>query len=226
MGADRDSVNNLAADPAHRATLERMRAALKRHTLEINDNGFLPEGSALEGYDASRMPGAFPLERVFDLAVLASERDAANLTKLVDALDDPNEAVRWWAAQGCAMLCEKASPAEAALRKRLKDASGAVQVAAAEALARIGRIDTALPVLEHWVKNTEAPLFALQAANALDHLGERAQPVLPTLKRLLETVTKAKDRNAEQRYPKRILERVVAVLEGKEPALVYPKPMP
>ncbi|MFA5191279.1 MAG: sulfatase-like hydrolase/transferase [Verrucomicrobiia bacterium] len=226
MGADRDSVNNLAADPAHRATLERMRAALKRHTLEINDNGFLPEGSALEGHDASRMPGAFPVERVFDLAVLASERDAANLTKLVDALDDPNEAMRWWAAQGCAMLCEKASPAEAALRKRLRDASGAVQVAAAEALARIGRIDTALPVLEHWVKNTEAPFFALQAANALDHLGERAQPVLPTLKRLLEAVTKAKGRNAEQRYPKRILERIVAVLEGKESALVYPKPMP
>ncbi len=226
MGADRDSVNNLAADPAHRATLERMRAALKRHTLEINDNGFLPEGSVLEGYDASRMPGAFPVERVFDLAVLASERDAANLTKLIDALDDPNEAMRWWAAQGCAMLGGKASPAEAALQKRLKDASGAVQVAAAEALARIGRIDVALPVLEHWVKNTEAPFFALQAANVLDHLGERAQPVLPTLKRLLETVTKAGGRNAEQRYPKRILERVVGVLEGKEPALVYPKPMP
>jgi hypothetical protein len=50
--------------------------------------------------------------------------------------------------------------------------------------------------------------------------------VLPTLKRLLEAVTNAKGRNTEQRYPKRILERVVAVLEGKEPALVYPRLMP
>ena len=38
--------------------LEKMRAALKRHTIEVNDNGFLPEGSALEGYEASRVPGA------------------------------------------------------------------------------------------------------------------------------------------------------------------------
>ncbi len=58
MAADPDSVNNLAADPAHRETLDRMRAALKSHTLEIVDNGFLPEGSALEGYEASRQPGA------------------------------------------------------------------------------------------------------------------------------------------------------------------------
>jgi len=226
MAADPDSVKNLAANPAHRARLERMRAALKRHTLEINDNGFLPEGSALEGYDASRALGAFPLERAFDLAVLASDRDAANLPKLIAALDDPNEAMRWWAAQGCAMLREKAAPAEAALRKRLEDSSGAVQVAVAEALARIGKTDAALPVLERWVKNTESPFFALQAANVLDRLGERARPALPVLKQLLETVTKGKGRRADGQYPKRILERVVAVLEGKEPALVYPNLSP
>ena len=226
MAADPDSVKNLAANPAHRARLERMRAALKRHTLEINDNGFLPEGSALEGYDASRALGAFPLERAFDLAVLASDRDAANLPKLIAALDDPNEAMRWWAAQGCAMLREKAAPAEAALRKRLEDSSGAVQVAVAEALARIGKTDAALPVLERWVKNAESPFFALQAANVLDRLGESARPALPALKQLLETVTKGKGRRADGQYPKRILERVVTVLEGKEPALVYPNLSP
>ena len=73
MLADPDSVNNFAADPAHHATLERMRGALRRHTLDIYDNGFLPEGSKLEGYDASRRAGAYPLERVFALATMASE---------------------------------------------------------------------------------------------------------------------------------------------------------
>ena len=68
------------------------------------------------GYDASRVPGAWPLERVFDLAVLASGRDPANLSKLTAALDDPGEPVRWWAAQGCAMLRDQAAPAAPAQR--------------------------------------------------------------------------------------------------------------
>ena len=230
MDTDHDSVKNLAGNPAHRATLERMRAALRRHTLEINDNGFLPEGSVLEGYDASRASGAFPLERAFDLAVLASNRDAANLPKLIAALDDASEPIRWWAAQGCTMLREKAAPAEAALRERLKDSSGAVQVAAAEALARIGKTDAALPVLERWVTNTDATFFALQAANVLARLGEVARPALPALKQSLAVVPKGKGKgkgkgqSTEGQYPKRILERVIAVLEGREQALVYPTP--
>src|SRR5439155_14497988 len=78
MDADPDNVKNLASDPLQRKRLEKMRNALKRHTLEVNDNGFLPEGSALEGYEASRAPGAYPIELVFALASLASERNLVN----------------------------------------------------------------------------------------------------------------------------------------------------
>jgi hypothetical protein len=222
MAADPDSVKNLADDPAHRETLDRMRAALKRHTLEINDNGFIPEGSTLEGYEASRKAGAYPLEHVFALATLASERDAKHLPKLIAALDDESEPMRWWAAQGCAMLGEKAVSAEAALRKHLDDSSGAVQVAAAEALARFGKTEAALPVLERWLQNADAPFFALQAANVLDRLGERTRPALPMIKKLLDSLPKEAGANSPRAYPQRILERIVAVLEGHEPALVYP----
>lgn len=215
MAADPDSVKNLAADPAHRETLDRMRAALKRHTLEIVDNGFVPEGSPLEGYEASRVAGAWSLERVFELATLASERNPANLAKLTAALDDPSEPIRWWAAQGCAMLREQAAPAAAALRKRLEDASGAVQIAAAEALARQGQAVAALPVLERWLQDKDNPWFALQAANVLDHLGEAARPALPAMRALRAAG-----------YPQRILEHAIAVLEGKTPALVYPAANP
>src|SRR5438477_646518 len=83
--------------------------------------------------------------------------------------------------KGCTMLREKAAPAEAALRKRLDDPSGAIQIAAAEALARIGKVDAALPVLEKWVQNSDAPFFELQAANVLDRLGEAARPALPAM---------------------------------------------
>jgi hypothetical protein len=222
MDADPDSVNNLAGDPAQRENLNRMRTALQRHSIEINDNGFLPEGSALEGYDESRKPGAYPLDRIFALAMQASERDARNLPQLISALGDANEPMRWWAAQGCTMLGTQASAAEADLRKRLEDSSGAVQVAAAEALASLGKAEVALPVLERWLGNSESPFVALQAANVLDRMGERARPALPTIKQVLASKPQENDANSSRAYSQRILERTAAVLEGREQALVYP----
>jgi hypothetical protein len=199
-----------------------MRAALKQHTLAINDNGFIPEGSALEGYEASRKVGAYPIERVFALATMASERDVNHLINLIEALDDDSEPMRWWAAQGCTMLGAQAAPAEAALRKQLNDPSGAVQVAAAEALANLGQSETALLVLERSIQQADAPFFAVQAANVLDRLGERARPALPAMKQLLATLPKEAGANSPRAYPQRILERIIAVLEGREKALVYP----
>jgi len=216
---DPDNVKNLAGDPAHRAMLEAMRAKLAQRVIEVKDNGFLPEGSKLEGYDASHAAGAYPIERVYAVADLASRRDAANLPKLIAALEDPSEPIRWWAAQGCTMLGRAAAPAEAALKKRLSDESGAVQVAAAEALARQGQLDMAMPVLARWVRDTDHPAFALQAANVLDRLGEAARPALGMLKELFANLPKGEK---GQQYPVRILGRIIAVLEGKSQALVYP----
>ena len=226
MAADPDNVKNLAADPAHRATLDRMRAALKQHTLEIVDNGFLPEGSALEGYEASRKPGAYPLERVFELANLASERNPANLPKLIAALDDPSEPMRWWAAQGCTMLGEKAAPAEAALRQRLEDPSGAVQIAAAEALGASGPGGDC-PAGSGTLAANHQPTgrSRLQAANVLDRFGEAARPALPAMRRVLAKALSAQNEAGRTgQYPVRILERITAVLDGKAPPLVYPTP--
>jgi arylsulfatase A-like enzyme len=222
MESDPDNVKNLANDPTQRETLEKMRTALNRHTIEVNDNGFLPEGSALEGYQASRVPGAYPIERVFALACLASERNPENLPKLTAALEDLSEPIRWWAAQGCTMLGRKAARAESALRKRLEDPSGAVQVAVAEALARIGKTEVALPVLERWLQNSNSPFFALQAANVLDRLGQQARPTLPVLRRALATASQTKDGPNASQYLERIVGHTIAVLEGKKDALVYP----
>jgi arylsulfatase A-like enzyme len=220
--ADPDSVKNLAGNPAHRPTLERMRNALKQRVVEVRDNGFLPEGSALEGYETSHNTNAYPVERVFMLANVASERNPANLPKLIEALEDPCEPVRWWAAQGCTMLGVRAAPADTALRKHLDDPSGAVQVAVAEALASIGKPEVALPVPERWLKSADSPWFGLQAANVLDRLGESARPALPTMREALKRVADAEGAANPLQYQRRILERTIAVLDGKSPALVYP----
>ena len=220
--ADPDNVHNLVNDPAHRDALERMRVEMKRRVLAIKDNGFIPEGSPLEGYEASRAPGAVPFERVVDLANLASERRAENLPKLSAALDDLNEAIRWWGALGCAMLREQASPAEAALCKRLDDQSGAVQAAAAEALAHLGHAELALPTLERWITNTSGTFYSVHAANALIRLGEAGRPLLPVMKKMYAATQGAANDTAPA-YLNRLLERNIALLEGREPALVYPK---
>ena len=223
MQADPHSVQNLAADPAQRETLARMRAALAQRVAANLDNGFLPEGSPLEGYEASHAPGAFPIARVFALANLASERNAANLPQFVAALGDPSEPMRWWAAQGCAMLRGQAAPAEAALRARLADASGAVQIAAAEALARLGKTDAALPVLEKWIRQDNPRAFAIQAGNVLDRLGEAARPSLPAIKAALAQARAIQDVSATgENITVRILTRVADVLEGRQQPLVYP----
>ena len=219
LDTDPDNVRNIAQDPAHRATLEKMREALKQRMLAIKDNGLIPEGSTLEGYDASHATGAWPVERALDLAFLASERDPANLPKFIEALGGESEPVRWWAAQGCAMLGIKAASAEAALHRRLDDDSGAVAVAAAEALARLGQSDAALPVLERWAQNTDAPAFIQHAGNVLDRLGELARPSLPAMKRALALT---KPTPAGFYPPQHILNHAIAVLEGRAPALVYP----
>jgi arylsulfatase A-like enzyme len=219
LEADPDNVANLAAAPAHRATLERMRARLRQRMIDLHDNGLLPEGSPLEGYEASRVPGAWPVGRVVDLAVLASERDAANLPRFIAALDDASEPMRWWAAQGCTLLGRQAAPAEAALRRRLDDSSGSVAAAAAEALARSGRIEAALPALERLVADTNPPGVISQAANILDRLGELARPSLAAMKR---AAAAAKPTPPGIYAPQYILNHAIAVLEGRTAALVYP----
>jgi arylsulfatase A-like enzyme len=220
--ADPDNVHNLVSNADHLRALEQMRAEMKRRVLAYNDNGFIPEGSPLEGYEASRAPGAVPFERVVELAGLATERKAENLLKLVAALDDSNEAIRWWGALGCVMLRKGAAPAEAALRKRLEDSSGAVQAAAAEALAQLGHVELALPVLERWITNTSGTFYTVHAANVLIRLGEAGRPLLPVMKRMYAATQDAAN-NTAPAYLNRLMERNIALLEGREPALVYPR---
>jgi hypothetical protein len=207
LQSDPDEVKNLANSPEHRETLERMRAALRKHMIQTRDNGFIPEGAAAEGWAASRDETAYPLERVMALADLATAREAANLSKFVEGLGDANEVIRYWSALGCLMLRDKAAAANAALATALADPSPHVCVAAAEALCRAGDVDRGLPALRELLKHENARV-RLQAANSLDHLGPLAKPALPELR--------AAARDSDD-YVKRAARYTAAVLAGETP---------
>jgi arylsulfatase A-like enzyme len=213
LAADPDEVKNLIAAPEHQKRISEMRAALRGHLLAVRDNGFIPEGSPLEGYDASRDPKAYPLERILDTCDVVTKRDPANLPKLVAWMDDENECIRYWAALGCVMLREKAAPAADALAKRLADASGQVRVAAAEALCHAGQEAKGVAALTACLNDEKSPWVRLQAANALENIGEKARPALAALEKA------ASDGN---QYVQHAAGHAAAVLKGESPGAARP----
>lgn len=181
---DPDQINNLIDVPEHRERRAVMAAVLDEHMLSVNDNGFIPEGSPLEGYEASRVPGAYPLKRVMQLADLAICRDPDNIPDLIASLSDPNEVVRYWAAQGLLMLKERAATAKSALEQVFrKDASASVRIVAAEAFAALGEAERAARFLGDVLDFNENARIKLQALNALTYIGQPARAALKSIER-------------------------------------------
>ncbi len=81
--------------------------------------------------------------------------------------------MRYWGAIGCLVQGERARPALELLVKALKDRSPSVQVAAAQALAGLGRVNVALPALTKALQS-ENEWVKVQALNVVDDLGPKA----------------------------------------------------
>ncbi|MEX5748037.1 sulfatase-like hydrolase/transferase [Massilia sp. X63] len=206
LQADPDQLRNLAGRPASRERLRKLRAALDEHMLAINDNGFIPEGSPLEGYVASRAPGAYPLREAMALAARAARGRPSDLATFRAALDERNEVLRFWGAQGLLVLGRDARAALPSLVKAMeRDPSPQVRVAAAEAVAMLSDPGRALAVLSGLLDADNPPPVRLQAINALTFLGAKARPVLP----LVTAATQDSDKyvNNAARYLALVLER-------------------
>jgi N-sulfoglucosamine sulfohydrolase len=179
--ADPLEMNNLVADPAHRATLERLRERTYSRMVEIKDTSLMPEADThrrVRGgspYDAVRDRDIFPVEEILESAKLVG-MGVEHLEALVQNLKANDSAVRYWAAVGLAALGDDAKPAIDALRAALNDSSVNVRGAAAEALCRMGDLDTGLPVLAEIVEgDDEHPKY--EVAAALLCLGKQAAPI-------------------------------------------------
>ncbi|MBC8868654.1 MAG: sulfatase-like hydrolase/transferase [Planctomycetes bacterium] len=186
--ADPHMIHNLADDPNCADVLRRMRQELHDWQLRTRDLGLMSEyemhGRA-EGstqYEIGQSEDKYPLQRILPVAELAGERDANNLPKLLDLLDDDEPIVRWWATLGLVMLGQQARPAEPTLEECLADDSPLVRVAAAEGLYQLGHVDRARTALvEALVHPT--PFVRLRAMNVLYRLGGDARPALPAIEK-------------------------------------------
>ncbi|MGW6057864.1 sulfatase-like hydrolase/transferase [Streptomyces sp. NPDC055189] len=179
LHADPDEIHNLAADPAHARTLARLSHALDGHIITVHDNGFIPEGSPLEGWQESRRAGAYPLRRVMRLAGHAIERQRRHLPHFIQELADDNEVVRYWAAQGLLILGRAAAPALPHLTRTLRrDDSPQVRISTAETLIHHGHHATeAIRFLSRTLTEHPNARVRLQAINALTFIDpELARP--------------------------------------------------
>lgn len=179
LEGDPDQVNDLAAAPAAAGVLRRMRAAVDRQILAINDNGFLPEGMAGEGYVQSRDTRSYPLRTVMRLAGAGARRDPRKLNLFVANLDSRIPVIRYWAASGLLLIGEAGRPGREALARLARtDPSAHVRVVAAEAVGNLGDMALALSTLAPIALDGGSWQLQLQALNALTFL-KRDSAILP-----------------------------------------------
>ena len=143
---DFDNVNNLVDDPGHQAKIAELKQAMRKKQLELFDSGLLPENMRLRRaqdngltiYEMVRDPKLYPLEKYLDFSDVALSRSPANLDRLVKAMKDPDEGIRYWATCGLFLLEDKAKPAIKVLETALADDCTEVQMMAAWAMHRFG----------------------------------------------------------------------------------------
>lgn len=222
LHADPDEVNNLAANPAHKATLDRFRKAHHDHEVGVRDIGLLPEGEihARAGksapYDMGHNPSRFPVERILAAADLASSGQPNVTARLAALMQDPDNAIRYWGVMGVLMRGkDEVTKLQTQLRKSLTDPSPHVRIAAAEALGLHGTdqdLQTVVPMLLELANAPKSGAYsAIHALNAINTLGPKA---LPWKTQILALPTK--DSAAPERvgaeYTENLLKRISETL--------------
>jgi arylsulfatase A-like enzyme len=233
LSSDPDEVHNRIDDRQGAAAAARMRRVLDAHMVRINDNGFLPEGMAGEGYFESRDGEVYPLRRLMRLGAAAAQGDPANIPMFEQALGDQAPVVRYWGAMGLRMLEEAAAPAVPRLELTMRsDPSQQVRILASETLARLNRASGAVAVLADCLGEQKPDAIQLQAINALTYVGRAAEAAKPAIMAasLRRTpggsYSSASGNRPLADYVRRCAEHLLEVLAGAyDPAKVQPTPI-
>ena len=180
LSTDPHEIRDLARDPGHAATLAKFSRMLDDHMIAINDNGFLPETMAGEGWSPSQNTAVYPLKDVMALARVAASGESGALPALEEALSSTVEVIRYWGAMGLVIQGAAARPLQAVMLSRLAtETSPHVRIQLGEALARQGETEASIPALMALCDASQAWQVRLHALNALTFIGDAAKPALP-----------------------------------------------
>ncbi|NUQ61954.1 MAG: sulfatase-like hydrolase/transferase [Pirellulales bacterium] len=202
--SDPYEIRDLAADPQYGLRLAEMRRTLREELISIRDAGFIPEGmrDRLAGektiYEYTHSD-AYPLERIIDLAEMATSRNPAALGQLTGALEDPHPVIRYWAATGCLILQDKAAPAKDRLKALLDDPWGDVRIVAAEALGYLGQSDAALATLDTTIRERR-PYEVLAGLNTLEYLWKAGHTPLAPAQAMVKDLQLSEPADRISRY--------------------------
>ncbi len=216
---DPDEVKNLAASPQYRAVLDRFRKIQRDYLVRIRDLGFLPEDEIHSRtkrdspYEMGHDEGRYPVEKVLDIAGLATSGKGAEESSLRVALQAEDSAVRWWAVRGLTLRGSKAvKQAVEEIRRCMADPCPSVRVVAAHAIAEYEdgvERDKALALLVELANvKTNGLYVALAALNAIVALGPKAASVRERVKGLPGSDPRLPDRL--NGYIPRLLEAIAA----------------
>ena len=198
-------IHNLAAAPAYRKTLERMRAAHNALVSDILDVGFIPEGEFyfrtkdMPLYDYMRS-AKLPFSQMLETANLASDGNLQNLERFTELLQSDESLIRYWAATGLLILKNDARPAIQQLIKALDDPSPDVAMIVAEALYHLGEKEIGINALLKALEYSEIPVRTY-ALNAIEYTDERSTKVQQTI---LALADKSKGDDDPMRYDLRM----------------------
>lgn len=180
LGNDPFETVNLAADPAYRRTLARLRRAHLAQSRRVGDVDLLPEAELLRRA-AGGAPGDWArtnralLDRVLTVAERAAGREEREVPRLLRAAADPEAAVRWWAALGLLVRGKEAVLAGTdVLGRMLEDPNPSVRIMAAEALATHGTGEAEVRARQCLLRLADARhsdyFDAVAALNAVDSM--------------------------------------------------------
>ena len=159
LDADPWELVNLADNPAHKSTLETLRAECDRWQVEVRDVHLLPEimldeaehehGSRWKTFQGDE--GKLRIQRLLEVAKQASHLDPTTATTVSGQLDsDP--AVRWWQLT----LLAHAGNAQQfvdVFKNEVCSSNPAIQLAAAAGLARANKSDEATATFRSLIKS-------------------------------------------------------------------------
>ena len=222
LQADPDEVRNLVDSAEHQAVLMSLRRAQRDLAIRIRDVGFLPEHEIHERstgstpYEMAKDRDRYPLERIMDTAERASSLSPDAIPMLVRRLEDPDSAVRYWAAMGLLMReTQGVRQGHAVLSSALDDVAPCVRIIAAQALGQYGSeadVARVMPRLLDLARIDRHGVYvSMLALNAIDALDERANAFADAIKALPQREPSVHRRMSG--YVPRLIEKTLADLK-------------